>query len=359
MDLEYKYRPKNLDEIVGNKSVVKEIYNWFLSEKTRDLIVLGVAGIGKSLTVNLCIHKTGVNAMYFQASDITRKILDTEIKSIVNNFFVKNRIIVIDDIEELATLSIPEIKKAAKVPIIFIGKRINSKVSLKKNQKIEFKKLYKKDILAFIKTIAKAEKIKIPKTALENIVSGNNDLRSMLIAIKNVKFSCKDIVWDKFSLVKTVCQTPMKFEEIEMLVGDETMYIQLLLEENYLNFNPTISQASEIADTVSFNDTLQLQNYQYPTDHGYIVENVVNKVLARSSSLRSDTCAASYSNPYINTLPSRQRAKQSVLSLLKYKGIDRDRIDYLQLIINSKNSKKISLAYSVDDISIIKNLLIS
>ena len=351
------HRPTKLENVIGNKIAVTEIYNWFLSDKTKDLIVLGPSGIGKSLTVDLCVEKSGVNAMYFPAAEITRKILDTQIKSIVNNFFVQNRVIIIDDIDESTTLSVPEIKKATQVPVIFIGKRVNFKVSLKKNQRVEFKKLYKKDTLPFIKAVAKAEKIKVPKKALDELVTGNNDIRSMLIALRNVNFSCKDITLDKFSMLKMICKTSVSYPEIEKLVGDESFYLQLLIQENYLNFNVNSQQIAEIADAISLNEISTPEHHRTLQQHGYVLETVVNNILPNCSKSRN----SSFTNPYVNTLASRQRAKSSLLTVLRSKGLDRDRIDFLQIIINSKKKRNCSeySDYGVEDLSIIKNLLIS
>jgi hypothetical protein len=347
------YKPKTLEDVVGNKLAINEIYSWFLSDKTKDLIILGGSGVGKTLTVDLCVAKTKVNAIYFAASELNRKTLETQIKPIVNNFFVQNRIIIIDGIDELVSLSIPEIKRAAQVPVVFIGKRVNTKVSLKKNQKVEFKKIYKKDILPFIKAIAKAEKIKISKSALDELVAGNNDIRSILIAIRNVNFECKDITLDKFALLKMVCQKPMKLQEIEKLVGDDTAYLQLLIQENYLNFNPDPLQRYQIAEAISLNEIVT-PDPRCLHHHSYAVEATVNKILPSCSVSRFSL----YSNPYINTLPSRQRSRQSLLTFLKQKGLDRDRIDFLQIILNAKRKPNYQ-SYGIEDISIIKNLLIS
>ena len=51
-----KYRPKFLDEVIGHKTQINKIRSWILNlpnTKSQAIIISGIHGIGKSLTVRL------------------------------------------------------------------------------------------------------------------------------------------------------------------------------------------------------------------------------------------------------------------------------------------------------------------
>ena len=55
-----KYKPKNLDEIIGNKNQIKKIEEWLQNInnlKSMSMIVSGGHGIGKSLTLKYLFEK--------------------------------------------------------------------------------------------------------------------------------------------------------------------------------------------------------------------------------------------------------------------------------------------------------------
>ena len=69
-----KYKPQNLDMIVGNKNQIKKIEEWLETMetmKTMSLIVSGNHGIGKSLTINYILEKNNY---------LVKTILPNEIK---------------------------------------------------------------------------------------------------------------------------------------------------------------------------------------------------------------------------------------------------------------------------------------
>jgi hypothetical protein len=360
MSLVVKYRPTQLKEILGNKDTISQIEKWFKSGvssmQQQNLIIYGPCGIGKSLTIDILIEKYNFYPTYYDACDICKKTLD-DIQLISNNFFVSNRLLIIDNVDKLTGVSMIEIRRVCKVPIVFIGNKISSKISQKRYLKLEFKKILKKSILAFVNGIVKTEGIKIKKCDISNVIKYNSDIRSILIALTNVGCQTKDTSMDSFSLLKIVCETPMNYNEIEELVGYESYYTGLLLNQNYLNYKLDMSEISEIADTFSYQDVL-LSKCELDFSIGnntYLSECVANKCITRGSHPKQK--CYTYAYPYLNTLPSRQRSKKALRENLSSKGLTKDHTDFLQFILNKNNSKKLSSNYNIS-LDAIKNLKI-
>ena len=154
-----KYKPQNLDMIVGNKNQIKKIDEWLHNLenlKTMSLIVSGNHGIGKSLTIKYILEKNNY---------LVKTILPNEIKLYrndgdFNDFFnyknsIKNKIkftngnfnkklaLIFDETESITLTSekkfITEIfkmnNKKKLFPLIFISNNQHSKLlnDLKKN----------------------------------------------------------------------------------------------------------------------------------------------------------------------------------------------------------------------------------
>ena len=61
-----KYRPKRIEEFIGNKQVIQPFIRWLLeweskNKKTKCALVSGLNGIGKSLLVELILQKHDYN----------------------------------------------------------------------------------------------------------------------------------------------------------------------------------------------------------------------------------------------------------------------------------------------------------
>jgi len=55
-----KYRPKYLNEVIGNKDQIDNIKKWILNlntNKNQAIIISGIHGIGKSLTIKLIFEE--------------------------------------------------------------------------------------------------------------------------------------------------------------------------------------------------------------------------------------------------------------------------------------------------------------
>jgi replication factor C subunit 1 len=190
-----KYRPKNLDEFVGNKNAIKTFTEWLLNWNSTNILkcalVFGVNGIGKSLLTELLLNKYDYNIVV-SANDDDRnneyfKTIKPLLSSKINSYGKKN-IIVFSDIDVSNDYNlISNIIECIKVSIIPIICICDDKFeqSIKPILKYCFEiKLYaaqNKDIFDYVKQIILKEKLKIDVTTLKRLIeNANGDIRFIL-----------------------------------------------------------------------------------------------------------------------------------------------------------------------------------
>ena len=111
-----KYKPVKIEDIIGNKKPIQEIYNWlkvFTKEKKpgsnfkNSILISGPPGIGKTSTAHIILKEFGFNVIEFNASELrTSKILSEKIITILSGksvqmMFNKNirTAIILDEID--------------------------------------------------------------------------------------------------------------------------------------------------------------------------------------------------------------------------------------------------------------------
>ena len=182
-----KWRPSNINEVIGNKSAIKKINNWILNfdtTKTNALIISGLHGIGKTLVTKLLLDKHNYYSKITYPNNIKRYRSDNDfvdfynfensIKCKVNIKSLKqNKIALLFDETEAITLTserkfilnIYKTNQKKKLfPLIFISNNNHSKLinDLKKYcTEVKFYSPSSIELINFIITICKKEKIKI------------------------------------------------------------------------------------------------------------------------------------------------------------------------------------------------------
>ena len=69
-----KYRPKDLDELLGNEKIQKQFLTWLGSWETgKSGLLIGPPGVGKTTLVHLSALKLGFNLIELNASDVRSK----------------------------------------------------------------------------------------------------------------------------------------------------------------------------------------------------------------------------------------------------------------------------------------------
>ena len=276
-----KYKPQNLDMIVGNKNQIKKIEDWLQnleSLKTMSLIVSGNHGIGKSLTIKYILEKNNY---------LVKTILPNEIKLYrndgdFNDFFnyknsIKNKIkfsnnnfnkklaLIFDETESITLTSekkfITEIfkmnNKKKLFPLIFISNNQHSKLlnDLKKNcMEIRFIPPANYELKNLVNKILKEEKIIIKD---ENVIDkfiefSQSDIRKLINILQelNYHYHNKEITekdfndyvklskqkYNELGLFETTLEmvnSKKTYDEINQFYENEKVLLPLMIHENY------------------------------------------------------------------------------------------------------------------------------
>jgi hypothetical protein len=132
----YKYKPENINEIIGNKfnisAIIKWCQEWTPIQKYKALLVAGKNGIGKTLSINLIITHLKYNPIFLHSDESrSREIINTKLKpalKIKKSISNQQNIVIIDDLDchDYGFISsIIECIKDTQIPIILICNNLN------------------------------------------------------------------------------------------------------------------------------------------------------------------------------------------------------------------------------------------
>ncbi|OHT12659.1 hypothetical protein TRFO_17488 [Tritrichomonas foetus] len=199
-----RYRPRTLDELVGNKGAVAQFKDWLANfNQTKKPIALlsGQPGIGKTTSVFLLAKQLNYYISEFNASDSrTKKLIDSlsatkdnsaldfnhKKGDTINSNSIQRRLVLFEDIEDMSRSysNLVDFAKSTRVPIICITNNIEDKKleSIRKiSQEIRFFPPKTEEIIPRMKFVCEKEKINISDRELSNIIiDSKNDVRFAL-----------------------------------------------------------------------------------------------------------------------------------------------------------------------------------
>ena len=189
-----KYRPKNFNEIVGQRIGVEKLLDFlkkFPSKKST--IIYGPPGIGK--TAVLYPLKREYEVIQLDTS----KTEKTNLQSILSgSLFGKKKLIFIDEVDNSKDLSkIKEFIEKSNIPIVMTAndaylpklREIRSK-----SQLIEFKRIPKSLIKKHLEKICENEGIKVKDNVLDSISEeADGDLRAAMMDLYSISLNKKII----------------------------------------------------------------------------------------------------------------------------------------------------------------------
>ncbi len=268
-----KYSPKKIDEIVGQKLAISKIINFLEShKKKKGLFIFGQPGVGKTASIRVIIKEMDYEVIQLTADDLrdTEK-MDSLISNSINtaSIFGKKRLVLIDGIDSLNSRSIAKVAELIRksgVPVVVIGLDFwNQKFKFLRPycEKVEFRKLTYKEIMAKLISILNSEGIEYDYSAVELLAkSSDGDLRAAIndleasIAIDNKLtkdnvFLCdRNIKKNVFSAMQKIFKSPFSMDVLIVFdVADIDLNTGILwVSENICNeyTNPiTIAGAYE------------------------------------------------------------------------------------------------------------------
>lgn len=315
-----KYKPKNINDLLGNKDEIKQINEWLKKGKERGLIISGDYGTGKSCIINIILKEHNYeiieyNMTYYKNKNDIKEFIKgcTNYKHINKN---KKKCLVIEEVDNMDRNIITKIQEKIKEkgwPIILICKENSKKekemknlckiIKIKKPEYEELKKLTKKIIknenlklndeiinycieksesniqnliyyLEEINNYKKVEKIKITecRNIIENICKRDKDLHLNKI-IEKIFFNNKEIDIDE----------GLRYNNMEKTLSS------LLIHENYIawinkygiNEEENLDSMIDIIDNISYSDIIDnniYSNQNWELNEIFGIHNICNTV---------------------------------------------------------------------------------
>jgi replication factor C subunit 1 len=252
----HKYKPDDLQDIIGNKSCINSIQNWFenwYASKAKSnvcALLSGPNGIGKTLAVDLLMKKYDLNHIVLNPDEKADKeyIAKTIVPSIqaTKSFTKKQNIFVIHDIDCYDDYgfisSILSCLRETKIPVIATcNNRYDQSLKplISYCLDVKFQKPNAADVVKFIKPIIKKESITISDVTLNQLIEDSNcDIRNILNNLQllggNTNINTKDKTnTNIFEMTKQFMSQNVELDDKQRLFWTNNDILPLMIHENY------------------------------------------------------------------------------------------------------------------------------
>lgn len=323
-----KYKPNNLNQVIGNKNQISRIVEWLKNVdnlKSMSLIVSGNHGIGKSITLRYILEENGYLVKVILPNEIKLYRNDGDFKDFFNyKNSIKNKIklssndtkkklaLIFDETESITLTSekkfITEIfkmnNKKKLFPLIFISNNQHSKLlnDLKKNcLEIRFIPPPNFELKNLICKVLNQENIKVENNKIIDLLIefSQSDIRKLINILQELSFHFSNKIINENDYKKYVLLSKQKnnelglFEttleivnnnksndEINQFYENEKVLLPLMIHENYLKrvLNKTklenkniLDQINNICDSISVGDNIETSIY---TDQNWFLQRI-------------------------------------------------------------------------------------
>ena len=187
-----KYKPKNLGEVISQKTIINGILDWLRKWKPgKALMLYGPSGLGKNLIVELIAKEKGLKLLEINASDNRNaSAIKKLIPATKEGSLLGGRLILIDEVDKLSisdrggSAEIIDIIKNSAYPVILIAQNpYDKKLRTLRTYclLLRFRKIPKNIIGRRLLQIAKMEGLKIDFDVISQIADNSDgDFRSAL-----------------------------------------------------------------------------------------------------------------------------------------------------------------------------------
>ena len=265
------YRPKKIDDFVGNKNIIQPFIKWLLewestNKKNKCALVSGLTGIGKSLLVELILNKHDYNIINLSLEDERDKdYMNNIIKPILKTkktFDGQENVLVVSEIDAGGDYgfisSLTECIKETKIPIICIcNDRFNQSIKPILNYCFDIKmtKPSYQDVYRLLYKIVVTEKIKIKEQELKELYEqSNGDIRFIINTLQfGMRKSKKNI--QSSNIFETTGKLLSMDETIDSKY--DTYWLSndlhtLMVQENYINNILSINNEVKRLDNLAY-----------------------------------------------------------------------------------------------------------
>lgn len=265
------YRPKKIDDFVGNKNIIQPFIKWLLewestNKKNKCALVSGLTGIGKSLLVELILNKHDYNIINLSLEDERDKdYMNNVIKPILKTkktFDGQENVLVVSEIDAGGDYgfisSLTECIKETKIPIICIcNDRFDQSIKPILNYCFDIKmtKPSYQDVYRLLYKIVVTEKIKIKEQELKELYEqSNGDIRFIINTLQiEMRKSKKNI--QSSNIFETTGKLLSMDETIDSKY--DTYWLSndlhpLMVQENYINNILSINNEVKRLDNLAY-----------------------------------------------------------------------------------------------------------
>jgi replication factor C subunit 1 len=382
-----KYIPTSLNDIIGNTEQINAFNNWLNDDnnKSKGIIISGLQGLGKTLTIRLLLEKAGYIVRIINPNDIKdhRNYDDfNDYYNFINSIYSKINItsnnnktnpklaLIFNKIENITLMGekkyIMDIykynNKVKAFPLIFISNNYHSKLlnDLKKNcNEIIFKLPTILEIQGLIKKISKNEHIYFDSDdlILKLIEFSQHDIKRLINLFQELSFHAinrlitkdiletfikksreKNINLGLFESTEKILNNYLDYENNLRLYESEKVLLPLMVHENYPkkiftknNKQDNIYNVVKITDSISRGDNIETSIY---TDQNWYLQNIHGFY----SCVNTSYWINKTNNNKINIDDIKFSADLNKTSL---KNINRKNISSLAKLINNKSTQEI------------------
>ena len=197
-----KYKPKRIEEIVGQDEAIRRVSRWFESWKPGDkaLLIHGPVGVGKTAVIQALATQKDIDFIEMNASDYrsAKRIREHIGRSVAQqSLFKRGKVFMIDEVDALSgnadrggVSEMVKIIEGTRYPIILTAnKPWESKLSSLRKccTLVEMEKLTISDIEKRLKRIAAREGIRIERDALRDLAKmSDGDLRAAITDLQSL-----------------------------------------------------------------------------------------------------------------------------------------------------------------------------
>ena len=248
-----KYRPKTLDEVVGNNKekalIQKWVDNWKAGNPQKPLLLVGPPGIGKTTLAQAIAREFSeyieLNASDKRSQDVIKRTIG-ESSSSRSLFGDEYKLLILDEVDGIhgtndrgGVRAIGDIIKKAKHPMILIANDFYSKriASLKtKCDVLKMSKVRSPSINKLLKQIAANEGIKANPAALKELAKkSNGDMRSAINTFQALASKNEITKDDRSTIINGVTavlksKNPNHVKKALMVEEDPTLVMEYIAE---------------------------------------------------------------------------------------------------------------------------------
>ena len=360
-----KYKPKTIDEFIGNRDKINEI---ILSlKKGENVLILGQTGTGKTLASRLIAKELNYECIEFHLSDSSFKEIKQRIISSSQSSFGKKKLIIIDELELLQTKKFSDILEL-NTPIILIANEYSRHITYLRNyfHIVKFSKPRYDMISKFLLNVCKNEGIKYEENALTQLArSCGGDIRSALIDLetldeitsKNIRtLSTREKEDDIFNTLKILFKSTSLSNSLHALnQSDKTNEeIFLWIEEN---IPEELNNPEDIADAYNYLSLIDIYSSRIIKRQSYSLQKYMASFISSATLNKGSKGFVKYAFP-------KMLSKNKSTELIKTKISRKLRIskrksnEYIFLLKFLSKNKKVMNAFEFtgDEIKMLKKL---